>query len=210
MKHLLRPALLALLLAGVPLGASTPVEKKATTAAEAKATVERSVDFFMEVLSARADERFHAGDYDNSIRLMRLQMELEPTYLESYDSAAWLLWSMERFAEAVAVYKQGIANNPDNYRLYFELGYMYFRTARPSLYHKKGEESRRLYTQAEEQLRLAVQHPCPPDVDRLLARTLDLLGRYAEERKALEDLLKKYPDDSLAQSHLKRLEQMGK
>jgi len=208
--RILRTALLILLLAGIPVAASAPADKNETAAQQAKAAVERAVDFFMEVLTARIDQYWHIGDYENCVRLLRLQMELDPSWVESYDGAGWLLWSMERFEEAEAVYKQGIANNPDNYRLYFELGHMYFRTAKPSIYKKSGEESRQLFEKATEQLYLAVQHPCPPDVNRLLAHTLHILGRYEEERAVLEDVLKKNPTDAIALRDLKRLEEMGK
>ncbi|NIM05708.1 MAG: tetratricopeptide repeat protein [Armatimonadetes bacterium] len=197
--------LTALLTMTWPAGCNSQI-----TPQQARRQVRDAVNFFMHLTAVQIDAYWHVGDYENCIRLLKLQIELKPRHVEAYDGAAWLLWSMRRFDEAEALYKQGIAKNPKTYRLYFELGQMYYLTARPSLYNKSGEESRRLYEKAVEQLYLAVQHPCPAQVNRLLARILHTLHRYDEERKVLEDILKDNPTDTIARRNLKRLEEMGK
>jgi len=206
----MRIAALILLAAAVPVAASLAVRNHRSPAAIARAQVEEEKGFFLNLLTVQADSYWHKGDYENCVRMLTLQTELDPHWLEPYDQAGWLLWSMKRLEAAEEIYKRGIANNPDTYRLYFELGHMYYRTARPSLYEKTGEESRRLFEKAAEQLYLAVRRPCPGNVDRLLAHALHQLGRYAEERQVLQNLLKKNPTDALAQRDLKRLQEMGK
>jgi tetratricopeptide (TPR) repeat protein len=206
--RLLRTGLLGLLFASLPVWAASSTST-ALTAMEAQKAVDAAVDFFMNLLSKQADNYYGAGDYDNAVRILKLQMGLDPHWIEAYDSAAWLLWSMERLEEAVAVYKQGIAANPDNYQLYFELGTIYWRTARPSIYKSSEQEARKLSEKAAEQLYLAVEHGAPVTVQRLLATVLHSLGRYAEERKVIEEVLKKNPTDGVALRKLQQLEQMG-
>jgi tetratricopeptide (TPR) repeat protein len=198
------------LLIGLAAAVSLLVVKRQAAENLAREQVDRAKTSLMNLLTARIDESWHRGDYEKCVRLFRMQMRLDPKWVESYDGAAWLLWSMGKFDEAEAIYKEGIANNPGNYRLYFELAHMYYRTARSSLYEKSEEESRRLYEQAVEQLRLAIQRQSPSHVNYLLARIFHTLGRYAEERAVLEKMLQKYPEDSFAKRDLKRLEEMGK
>lgn len=177
-------------------------------AAQARRTVEASEDFFLDVLSARADTYWHAGDYPSCVRILGLQTDLDPEWVEPYDDAGWLLWSMEKMDAAEALYKKGIAHTPTNYRLYFELGHMYYRTAMPgSLYKKKGKEAQDLYEKAAVQLAEAVKHPHPPDVGRLYAHTLTKLGRQDEAKKAWEGVLAINPTDAIAKRALARMQQ---
>lgn len=180
------------------------------TAQAAREQLEDSQSFFLDLLTTQIDEYGHAGNYNGVIELAKTQIDIDPHWFESYSVAGWLLWSMKRFDEAEQLYKLGITNNPTNYRMYHELGSMYWLTARRSIYNSSPERSKELIKLTAQQLYQAVKYPCPPDVNRLLAHALHKLGRYDEERKVLEGVLKKHPQDFVAKRDLARLKKMGK
>jgi len=183
--------------------APSPVE-------QAQQNVDDAVEFFLDVLTIRLDQYWHVGDYDNAVKLLKLQADLDPQWIEPYDGAAWLLWSMSRLDEAEAILKKGIENIPDNYRLHFELGHMYFRTRPGSIYKLDEAEYKEMLVKSVDALYEAVKYPCPPDVDRLLGQALKKLERYDEAKTVLEAAKKKHPDDYLIQRDLERLEKLEK
>lgn len=200
---------LALALLALPAVIARPVATPPVLSPEAQLAESR--EFFFSLLTSKIDDYWHRGDYDDAVRLLEAQIELDPRWIEAYASASWLRWSQKRFSEAEAFCRQGIAANPKDYRLYFELGRMYFRTAKPgSLYQKNPAQARQLYQQASQQLALAVARGAPGEVARLLADAYDKLGRYAEARKVLEKILHEKPGDTLARAHLERLKKIGK
>jgi len=93
--------------------------------------------------------------------------------------SAWLLWSMDRDDEAVALYDKGIAANPDTYELYYEKGF-YFMTRRKDL------------KAAIPLLETAVSKPdCDPIVRHSLAHAYEKTGQL---QKAL-DMWNRAADD---------------
>src|SRR5262249_36766637 len=73
----------------------------------------------------QVDRHHHQGEHDHIIALCRMIVQGNPSHYEAYEDAAWLLWSDDRNAEAVAFLKQGLAANPHTYNLYDELGMHY-------------------------------------------------------------------------------------
>ncbi|MBW3637707.1 MAG: tetratricopeptide repeat protein, partial [Armatimonadetes bacterium] len=59
-----------------------------------------------------SDVACHAGDYARAVALHRQIVALEPDDVESYSVALWLLWSMEKPAEAVQFIEKGLKANP--------------------------------------------------------------------------------------------------
>jgi len=89
------------------------------------------------LLWVRADEFFHTGNYKAVMPLIRLTTLLDPKQLDVYSTGAWHLDynftdSEERsdrryIPAAIALLKEGIANNKDNYDLYFELAWTHYK-----------------------------------------------------------------------------------
>lgn len=95
-------------------------------AAGQKATVDSILSGVMEDLWDQTDEHFHKGEYNHVINLSRVIVQAEPQRLDAYGNAAWLLWSTDRNADAIAFLKQGLSANPKTYYMYDELGAHYF------------------------------------------------------------------------------------
>ena len=209
MKTFLMGVALALVIAA-PLAVSGVIQPRPPAGEQARSKVDSTVDFFIYLAGVRADHYWHKGDYESCARMIMLQTELDPHLIELYDQAGWLLWSSGQFEKAEAFYKKGIAHNPEVYLLYYDLGDMYYRTARPSLYNRSPEQSRRLFEQAVEQFRLAVERNAPIVIHRQLAHALHKLGRYDQERQVWENVLRLNPTDGVALRSLERLKKLGK
>jgi tetratricopeptide (TPR) repeat protein len=76
-------------------------------------------------LRAQVDRHFHEGEYNHIVNLERIIVQAEPADYHAYEDSAWLLWSMDRNAEAVAFLKQGLQANPKTFEFYDELGAHY-------------------------------------------------------------------------------------
>lgn len=82
-------------------------------------------------LALKNDEYFHQGQFERCIADLRLMLAIDPTDIELYDDAAWLMQNQLRDDEAEACLKMGIANNRDRYESYDFLGYFYYTHERP-------------------------------------------------------------------------------
>lgn len=95
---------------------------------------------FREVIAGalwiRADTFFHSGRYHAIIPIVRLVTWLDPHNIDVYITGAWHLdynfvdqgqMSDKRYIPAsIALLEEGIANNPDIWDLYFELGWTHY------------------------------------------------------------------------------------
>jgi len=72
-----------------------------------------------------SDEFFHEGYYKRSIAVLRLITEIDPTDVQAYAVASWLLDSSGYEKEGIALLELGLARNPSRYDLYAELGDRY-------------------------------------------------------------------------------------
>lgn len=114
-------AILGLALAVAPtLGQSNP------RAAEAITTE------VVRQLYIQSDRHWHKGEYWHIIHLNYMVIAALPQFTNPYVDSAWLLWSMNRDDEAVALYDKGIAANPNTYELYYEKAF-YFMTRKKDL-----------------------------------------------------------------------------
>ena len=91
-----------------------------------KAAADAILSGVMDDLSEQMDGHFHQGEYNHVVNLSRVIVQAEPQRVEAYGNAAWLLWSTDRNAEAIAFLKQGLDANPKTYYMYDELGTHYF------------------------------------------------------------------------------------
>jgi tetratricopeptide (TPR) repeat protein len=155
-----------------------------------------SMTGFKEVIAGtlwvRADEFFHTGQYQAIMPIVRIVTWLDPHNTDVYTTGAWHLdynfvddeqRSDKRYIPAaIALLQEGIRNNPDNWDLYFELGWTHF--------NKKIED----FEKALEYMQKACQYegsdpntgkkiPRPEYVDRMVAHQLEKLGRLDEAVK---------------------------
>mgnify|MGYP005849482095 CR=1 FL=1 len=85
--------------------------------------VEAMVDDCLDQLYVVSDRHWHKGEYNHLVNINRMVIAGRPTFTEPYVNAGWLLWSMDRDDEAVALYDAGIAANPNTYVVYYEKGF---------------------------------------------------------------------------------------
>lgn len=88
------------------------------------------LDLLVNGLILESDAQFHLGDYRKTTRASLSASALDPAYIDGYDSAAWLIWSMGYDANAVRVLRCGIDANPGSAYLHHALGTHYLTTKR--------------------------------------------------------------------------------
>ncbi|HOS94094.1 MAG TPA: tetratricopeptide repeat protein [Armatimonadota bacterium] len=88
------------------------------------------VSLLVNGLILESDAQFHLGDYRKTTRAALSASALDPSYIDGYDSSAWLIWSMGYDANAVKVLKCGIEANPGSAYLRHALGTHYLTTKR--------------------------------------------------------------------------------
>lgn len=115
-------AVVALLLTLTTIGAAA---KAQGASANGVAKVDAILDDVTEGLVEMTDRHFHKGEYNHIVHLCRMVVAAHPQDTESYSNAGYLLWSMNRDAEAIALYELGLKNNPNTFFMYDELGQYY-------------------------------------------------------------------------------------
>ncbi|MFQ3549359.1 MAG: hypothetical protein SNJ70_06375 [Armatimonadota bacterium] len=143
------------------------------------------------------DRIWHAGEHARNIIVLRLITELDPTDVDAYDNAAWLLQSDLRDDEAeILLIKSSEINNsePDPF---FYLGYFYYM-------HERFEE-------ALTNLEIANSYQnIPPFYRSLLAHAYELAG-YNYTALSIWCLIKlNDPSNTLADAHITRIITGGK
>jgi tetratricopeptide (TPR) repeat protein len=79
----------------------------------------RSVQYFGH--HVQTDRKYpHLG------RLLDLTTDLDPHFVEAYQLGGLFLSLGRAYPEAIAIYRKGIAHNPDRWELAYDLGRMYF------------------------------------------------------------------------------------
>jgi tetratricopeptide (TPR) repeat protein len=189
MKRLLVLPLFALL-ACLPCRAAAP-ELQPLPAAEAEQRTAESRDALADILWLKTDDYWHAGEWNEAIRLCRQLVQLDPQFVEAWTGAAWMLWSSERDAEAIELFQNGITANPTNWELPHEFG-MYYHT-------------RKQWEEALTQFRRAAELNAPAPIQRMLPKTLEDAGRKEEALTAWRELLQRFPNDPIAKKHVEQL-----
>ncbi|MBI2433709.1 MAG: hypothetical protein HYV26_12655 [Candidatus Hydrogenedentes bacterium] len=157
----------------------------------------------------QVDRFWHQGMMQRMIPMMRTCVALDPHFVEAYLLGAWhvaynvtasmlptppadLRWdpdykacigNKERYYYwAIFYLKDGIRNNPRDYRLYFDLGY--------SIYSNKMKD----YANAVKYLQEAVRVPHDRWVPRMLYHALENNGQYEEALAGWQDYQKRFPE----------------
>lgn len=154
------------------------------------APADEQVDYWYRL----SDKHFHEGDYYEAIRCHRRVISLDPTFVEAYTNAAWLLWSMGRETAAFALLERGRENNPKDYRPPFDMGF----------YHYQGKR----YRLAAEELGKAGELNAPDFVHRLHAHALERKGDLRGSLHVWERLHNANPAEPVVSRHLKRLQDL--
>jgi len=92
--------------------------------------------FVAGLLWVQADEYFDSGQFDAVLPMIRIVTWLDPRQIEVYSTGAWHIAynftddqsrSDRRYIPlALRLVQEGIAQNPDTYRLYHEMGWLYY------------------------------------------------------------------------------------
>ena len=192
-------AVLLLLSCAAPLwAAEQPAAERSAAevtpllAAEAEEKVAESRDFLVDLLWLGTDTYFHAGEWDECIRIARQVIEIDPHYIDAYTGPAYLLWSSDRDEEAIELFRAGIEANPERHEIYHEFGMYYWL--------------HQMYEEAIVQFRQAVAREAPRMVQHMLPNALERAGRKQEALAEWRALLERFPDDIIAERHISALE----
>lgn len=123
MRNLTRIALLGAITAMLLTSARV---SRAQQKIDSSDRVECICEAVIDRLNEATDRHFHKGEYCHNVNLTRMVVSAWPNLMDGYANAGWLLWSMDRDDEAIALFKQGIEANPKSYYMYDELGMYYF------------------------------------------------------------------------------------
>jgi tetratricopeptide (TPR) repeat protein len=131
------PAVIALLMPSL----TSPVHAQKGAGLEGQAKADAILYRVFDNMNPATDAHFHKGEYNHIINLDRMVMGALPDRMNAYEDAGWLLWSMDRDAEAVVIYEKGLKANPNSFYMYDELG-LYYMTrkkdyARAVSYYEK-------------------------------------------------------------------------
>jgi tetratricopeptide (TPR) repeat protein len=186
---------IAALAALLACGAGAQAQKTGLTGAQKADAILNAV---MDRLAEAADAHWHKGEYNHIVNLSRMRLAADPANVELYSDAGWLLWSMKRDNEAVALYQQGLKANPDTYFMYDELGMYYME-------HKKQ------YPEAVKYYEKAVAcKDCPPPTLHMLAHAYEKNGQLDKAldvwKRAIA--LPDNPNLGAAKRNLERVQQL--
>lgn len=154
-------------------------------------------------LRVMSDRHWHKGEYCHLINLSRIIVAADPRDVETYADAGYLLWSMDRNDEAVALYEQGVADNPQTSYMYDELGWFYAN---------RKKDYPRAVTYYEKAA--AAHDGNQMDILHGLAHAYEKTGQYDKALKVWKRAAATIPGDGAAKMHLERvrriLEQQGR
>ncbi len=168
-------------------------EFKPIPAAEAERAVAEERGFLTDLLWVGMDGYWHAGDYEACLRIAQEVTVLDPQFVEAWTSGAWLLTNMDRDAEAEAMYKEGLAANPDSPDAYFELGFFYRE-------HKRYDEAIAMFRQVP---KYGGREGAAAHAAQYAGRMRPLRAEALTEWRAVAQ---RFPDDPVAKTKITRLE----
>ena len=143
----------------------------------------------------RSDDAFHAGDFPRAVELHREIVKIDPSDVESYGVAAWLLWSMEKGDEANAFIAQGLKNNPDSSAMWETAGDQYGLEKRAAPERDAYAKSILLAGAGADQM-----------LRRRYAHAAEHAGDLPASVMAWRALAKDFPDEAVNKNNLARVE----
>jgi tetratricopeptide (TPR) repeat protein len=164
------------------------------------------------LLWVRSDSFFHSGNYDAILPCIRLITWLDPNWLDPYATGAWHLMynftdtdqrSDRRYLPAgLSLLKEGIANNPNQYDMYKEMGWNNYDKIKnypeAAKYYKAGMDNDPKFDITQ--------------IEHALAHSLEKSGKVDESIATWEDAVKRHKailDDPKASQDEKSRNQSG-
>ena len=118
---------------------------------------------------------------------------MEPHFIEPYGTAAWLLESLGRDHEALALYRQAVTTVPERWETHQDLGMFYYQ-------HKD-------YPAAAGEFRAATKKPGAPSyVWKLLGHACEHAGDLEQAVAAWKGAARVAPNDPAIAVNLQRLQ----
>jgi len=140
-------------------------------------------DLALAALWSAGDELWHMGEHTRYIEVLQAITELDPTQMDAYSDAAWLLWSQGRQDEALQTYTKATQALPDKYQPWLDLA-IYYR------HHLKDDQmAKEMFLEA---IRIS---PHPNYIERQLAYTYEDLGEIPEAFNLWQELAANFPTD---------------
>jgi len=192
MTRIAVPVLLLCCLAPIWAAQPAPEQARPISAAEAEKRVADTREVLIDLLWVGTEPYWHSGRWEECARLCRQVIEVDGSFVEAYTSLGWLLWSHDQDQEAIKVYQQGIAANPESWQARHDFGMYYF--------------GRRKYEEAAGQFRHSVALGAPIPEAHMLPLSLEKAGQKQEALKEWRALLKRFPDDSTAKRRAEALD----
>ena len=141
-----------------------------------------------------SDHYWHEGDYNRIIALVRVCVEVDPSFVEAYSSGAWLMWSQGDTRAADTFLQYGLSRAPQAEKgdMAYEFGWHLYNTKR--------------FAEALPYLKRATDN----NVQTVTAYTTlghcyRQLKRYDDSVKAWETVIKKFPKFASGPSNLARV-----
>jgi tetratricopeptide (TPR) repeat protein len=160
--------------------------------AQAPAQVDAIIDNVVDRLWDRADWYWHEGRYEERVAVDRLIISMDPHFIEPYGTAGWLLESLGRDQEALALYRHAVAAVPERWETHQDLGMYYYQ-------HKD-------YQPATVEFQRATQQPGAPEyVWKMLAHAYERAGALEQAVTAWEAAARVTPNDPAIAVNLNRV-----
>jgi tetratricopeptide (TPR) repeat protein len=182
-----------------PGNAAAKPNSKSGKATPKKKTPAQLREEKLDALWKQSDKAFHAGNYPRAVNFHRQIVAIDPTDVESYSNAAWLLWSMGKGNDALAFLQKGIKANPKKAEMWEALGNHY------GSFLKRPHEAQVAYTRA-------VQYsPRGANIQllrRRLAHAAEGAGDLQTSIATWRALVRDYPNIPVNRNNLARVEKL--
>ncbi|HPP67030.1 MAG TPA: hypothetical protein PKX05_03845 [bacterium] len=143
------------------------------------------------IINMQIDRLWHAGKYENIFPFFYLITRLDPHDEEAWSTGGWFLINCIASTKpdseetiwktrGIEFLKEGLAHNPDTYRLYWELGWTYYQW--------------NMLDVAIEYIDKAIMYQHPAYVENTRAHILEKLGRMDEAINQWKQIKEKFPE----------------
>jgi tetratricopeptide (TPR) repeat protein len=184
---------------GKPASKSAP--PKSASGASKKKTPAQLREEKLDSLWKQSDKAFHDGDYPRAISFHRQIVAIDPTDVEAYSNAAWLLWSLGKGNDALAFLQRGIKANPKNADMWEALGNHY------GSFLKRHREAQLAYTRA---VQYSPRSANTQMLRRRLAHAAEGAGDLQTSLSTWRALVRDYPGIAVNRNNLARVEKLMK
>jgi tetratricopeptide (TPR) repeat protein len=165
---------------------------RAAPSVRAPAQADAILDNVVDRIWERGDWYWHEGRYEERVALDRLVIRMDPHFIEPYSTAGWLLESLGRDQDALALYRQAVDVVPERWETHQDLAMYLYQ-------HKE-------YAAAAEEFQRATEQPHPPVyVWKMLAHAYEHNGELEKAAAAWETAGRMAPEDPAVGVNLSRI-----